>query len=58
MEVVPIDWCKLSAAGLVEAPEREMEPVFERSPFDVGTRQVYFESISDGGTQQVCFETI
>jgi len=39
VEAVPIDWncCHLSAAG-VEAPEKEMEPGFERLTSDVGTQ--------------------
>ena len=47
VEAVPIDWncCHLSAAG-VEAPEKEMEPGFERLTSDVGTQPV---------RQQVCF---
>ena len=38
-EVVPVDWsrCHLSA-GVVEAPETEMELRFERLISDVGTQ--------------------
>ena len=41
-----VENCCHLAAGDGEAPEKEMEPGFERSTSDVGTRP---------GLQQVCF---